>query len=488
MNLRDLLSMSTGNLWRMKLRAFLTISGVVIAIAAFVSMVSFGAGMQQNVSDQFNQLGLLTTMQVFPQRESEVSDTVRTAVLDNAAVARLAGLPGVRLAYPFDAFSVTAAVADTHVTTRAQALPVAAVRTKLFSKMAAGSAFSGDSTREALVTQNFLEDVNATDPDSIIGKPLVLSVEVSILDSGLVSVFQDKDGSIRKRLDEVQFDSLTNIPYIRNVVLREVNAAAQRFVNGYLNNRATVEDTLTISGVLESDRHGGHLRTESILVPMATARRLTSGGFTGDPTQLMSSLSSGNLFTLPGDTAGKSYPRVTLDLEPSTPYQAVRDSVEAMGFRSFSFAAEFDQIRKAFVYLDMALGLIGLIALVTASLGIVNTLVMSIIERRKEIGVLKSLGADERDIRRLFLVESAVIGSVGAIIGITFGWVITRIASAIAKSVMAREGVTGVELFALPWWLILIAFSFGLVVSLIAGLYPAARAARVDPVEALRNE
>jgi putative ABC transport system permease protein len=202
----------------------------------------------------------------------------------------------------------------------------------------------------------------------------------------------------------------------------------------------------------------------------------------------MSSLVDGTLFNMPGQTTGKSYPRVTLDMDPAAPYEPVKDSVEAMGFRSFSFAAQFDQMRKAFVYLDMALGLIGLIALVTASLGIVNTLVMSILERRKEIGVLKSLGADERDIRRLFLVESAVIGSVGAIVGITFGWIITRIASAIAKAMMAREGVTGVELFALPWWLILIAFSFGLIVSLVAGLYPAARAARVDPVEALRNE
>jgi putative ABC transport system permease protein len=101
---------------------------------------------------------------------------------------------------------------------------------------------------------------------------------------------------------------------------------------------------------------------------------------------------------------------------------------------------------------------------------------------------MKSLGADESTIRRLFLAESATIGSVGAIGGIALGWIISRIASVIAKAFMAKEGVDPIELFALPWWLIGIAFALGFVVSLLAGYYPARRAARVDPVEALRNE
>jgi len=129
-----------------------------------------------------------------------------------------------------------------------------------------------------------------------------------------------------------------------------------------------------------------------------------------------------------------------------------------------------------------------LIALATASLGIVNTMVMSIIERRKEIGILRSLGADARDIRFLFLVESGVMGALGSLAGILSGWVATRIISVIAQAVMRHEGVPTFELFALPLWLILGAFTFGTIISILAGLYPAGRAARVDPVEALRGE
>ena len=150
--------------------------------------------------------------------------------------------------------------------------------------------------------------------------------------------------------------------------------------------------------------------------------------------------------------------------------------------------AEFEKIQEVFIYLNMALGAVGLLALFTASLGIVNTMVMSILERRKEIGIFKSLGADDREIRGLFLFESGMIGFIGASAGILFGWIITRIVMLVARYYMTKEGIPEVELFALPLWLIMTALAFGVGVAVIAGLYPAARAARIDPVEALRNE
>ncbi|MCX5752705.1 MAG: ABC transporter permease, partial [Candidatus Krumholzibacteria bacterium] len=100
---RDLVAISTGNLRRMRLRTSLTVSGVVIAIAAFVSMVSFGAGNQKYISEQFDRLGLFTTMQVYPPVKTAGSDTVKVRTLDAGALAELARIPGVRLAYPFDA-------------------------------------------------------------------------------------------------------------------------------------------------------------------------------------------------------------------------------------------------------------------------------------------------------------------------------------------------------------------------------------------------
>jgi len=124
----------------------------------------------------------------------------------------------------------------------------------------------------------------------------------------------------------------------------------------------------------------------------------------------------------------------------------------------------------------------------TASLGIINTMVMAITERRREIGIWMSLGADMNDIRRLFLVESGLIGLIGALGGVIFGWLISRTGSLVAETFMEREGVPPMELFHIPLWLVLTALTFGVIVSLIAGYYPANRAARIDPVVSLRNE
>lgn len=487
MTLRDLMVISTGNLWRMKLRAVLTISGVVIAIAAFVSMVSFGAGNQEYIETEFNKLGLFTTMQVFPKRDEDVKDSLPKAKLDQAALVKLGAVPGVNLVYPYDAVSVKVAVGDTVISTKAQALPAAAIRTRLFSKLASGTVFENDSSRSVIVSDDLLKEAGITNFDSVLGKSIVLTVRVSLIDSGLAHILVDKDESLLDRAKKIHFDSLRNAEYRGRVIRGEVSEVVRRFVGGFLNAQAALNDTLTICAVRLTDGVGGS-RIEDVIMPVMTAVRFKSGGFGGSPTEIFGGLSSGTLFDQGEDGTGQTFSRVTLDFDPKVPYRTVKDSVEGLGFRAFSFAEEFEQIQQVFLYLNMALGLIGLIALTTASLGIANTMIMSINERRKEIGVLKSLGADDSDVRRLFLVESGVIGIFGTIGGITFGWSITRVVSFVAQRFMVDKGITPIDLFALPLWLIGISLVVGIGVSVVAGLYPAARAARVDPVAALRNE
>ncbi len=232
---------------------------------------------------------------------------------------------------------------------------------------------------------------------------------MSSVDSGLAQVLPPDRKYIRQRVKEIDFDSLLEGDYARQLVRTELNNAMSRFLGGFFNNRALVSDTLTICGVILAT--GPQERNMSpILVPIATAQRLTSGLVLDDPTALMAALQSGRLLGTGGNGSGKSYGHITLDLDPMADQRLVADSIKAMGYRSFSFADQFEEIQKFFFYFDLALAVIGIIALVTASLGIINTLVMSVLERRKEIGILKSLGADQRDIRLLFLVESAVIG------------------------------------------------------------------------------
>jgi len=490
MTMRDLIVISTGNLWRMKLRTLLTTAGVLIAIAAFVSMLSFGAGNQEYIEGEFNKLGLFSTIQVYPKNNPNrdaAPDTSNAPKLDRSAVERIAAIPGVNLVYPFDAFAVSVKMGDSLFASRAQALPSAAIKTKLFSRLLAGAVFDSNSSHQAIVSDEFLKHAGITSPDSALGRTFILSARVSTVDSGIGRIMSDRDRPLMQVMRRVRFDSLGNKEYLSRVLRLEASEAFKRFLDGYLNAQRVIYDTLVIGGVREGGR-GMRTRTEQIIVPMATASRFSAGGPSGNPADIVGAMRSGTLFSGSDGGTGKTFPQVTIDFDPKVFYKSIRDSVEAMGFRTFSFAAEFEQIQKMFLYFDLALGVIGLIALITASLGIVNTMVMSITERRKEIGVLKSLGADERDIRWLFLVESGVIGMIGTVMGIFSGWVITRIVSAIAQGYMRREGIPEMELFSLPPWLILIALGVGIGVSVLAGFYPAARAARVDPVEALRNE
>jgi ABC-type antimicrobial peptide transport system permease subunit len=484
---RDLLAISTGNLRRLKLRTSLTAAGVVIAIGTFVAMVSFGAGNQKYMSEQFEALGLFSTMQVYPPDKTAAADSVAPRVLDAAALAELSRIPGVRLAYPFDAITASVALNDSTVSMKVQALPASAVSTKLFSRLNAGRVFRADDAKEAVVTTRFLKSFGVAKADSALGRTIVLSVRAAAIDSGLARLVPRNPGKyLRGKLRALQPDSLLTPRYRSRYARGLADEAIDRFLEGFLGHRVTVRDTLAIVGVLSEN--GGPARIESIIVPVATATRLRSSGLGDNPADLLAALGGGAGFSLESASSALAYPRVTLDLDPSVPLKSVSDSVKALGFTSFAFAEQFKEMRRFFFYFKLMLAVVGLIALVTASLGIVNTMVMSILERRREIGILKSLGANEHDIRLLFLVESGIIGAIGSGVGICAGWAASRITSLAARMFMQRQGLEAIELFYLPPWLVVVALAIGIGVSLAAGHYPASRAASVDPVEALRNE
>jgi putative ABC transport system permease protein len=168
--------------------------------------------------------------------------------------------------------------------------------------------------------------------------------------------------------------------------------------------------------------------------------------------------------------------------------QEVEDRLRRQGYAVFSVIDALKGAKNAFIVLDIVLGLIGSIALAVSSLGIVNTMVMSILERTREIGIMKAIGASNEHIRRIFLIEASVIGLLGGFIGIALGWTVGQVINFGANLYIRSQGGTAGTLFSLPVWLIAGAIAFSIVVSLIAGSYPAQRAARLDPIQALRHD
>jgi putative ABC transport system permease protein len=189
------------------------------------------------------------------------------------------------------------------------------------------------------------------------------------------------------------------------------------------------------------------------------------------------------------DTPSKrTYESLTVRVKGASQVKGVEETIKQLGFAAFSLLDASRNLSVVFAVFDLLLGIFGSLALVVASLGIVNTLVMAILERRREIGVLKALGAADRDVRRLFFTEAAVMGLLGGISGVLLGWLIERAINFATSVYLSRQQLPAIKVAAVPWWMVVVAIAFSIAVSLAAGIYPASRAARLDPVEALRYE
>jgi ABC-type antimicrobial peptide transport system permease subunit len=167
----------------------------------------------------------------------------------------------------------------------------------------------------------------------------------------------------------------------------------------------------------------------------------------------------------------------------------VQGRLEKLGFSSFSVVDQLKELRTVFLILNSALGLLGGISLFVASFGIANTMIMSIHERTREIGIMKAIGAEDREIKLIFFVEAGLIGLAGGIAGTLAAWAIAGAANRLAyKFILQPRDVSYVDFFALPPYLWLGAIIFAVVIAILAALYPAARAARIDPIKALRHD
>jgi ABC-type antimicrobial peptide transport system permease subunit len=149
---------------------------------------------------------------------------------------------------------------------------------------------------------------------------------------------------------------------------------------------------------------------------------------------------------------------------------------------------EIKQQLAVFNILGAVLGGIGGIALVVAAVGVANTMIMSILERTREIGVMRAVGARRGTVSRLFTFEASLLGFLGGAVGLGVGYVLILIANPLINDQLKSNAIASRNIVALPLWLILGVLGITTLIGLLAGLYPARRAARLDPVEALHYD
>ncbi len=167
---------------------------------------------------------------------------------------------------------------------------------------------------------------------------------------------------------------------------------------------------------------------------------------------------------------------------------AVQKKIQDLGYTAYSLTDVLESMKKTSRTIQAVLGGIGAVSLLVAAIGITNTMIMSIYERTKEIGIIKVLGADIADIKKLFLLEAALIGLIGGVIGLLLSYLVSWILNSFVPNMMGgmAESTTGISY--IPFTLAIGALAFSTMVGIIAGYSPAHRAMNLSALEAIRSE
>jgi len=468
MQINDLLHLGLSNLWKTKLRAFLTVLGVTIGIGALVSMVSFGTGMQKNITDYFKKNDLFTSIQVIPQKidinevtsrleSSKKSNEKNIPPLNTEALEDIRSIQGVDIAFPEISFPVKVRFNDRETRTYLKGIPAELGKHKPFNELLYGNFYQNDTQESIIIDTETLESLGIKLTDTVIDTAAQDTKEITYVPS---------DSVIGKKI--TIFTSVIDPSSVTGII------GMGRTDYSFFKKE---QKQFTVIGIRkrEGEFNYGYYRG-GILAPIETAGK-------------MPRLPFNSVWSLLNSMDNESEYGALLVRVKSIDYlKSVRNKIEEHGFGTISIADQLEEFQKGFIIMDTALGAIGTIALIVAGLGIINTMVMSILERTREIGIMKAVGGSEFQIKSIFFFEAGSIGLLGGLFGLALGWVVTKIAGAVATYYMIKQGGETVDLFYIPGWLIIIALIFSIVISLVAGIYPAIRAARINPVEALRHD
>lgn len=184
----------------------------------------------------------------------------------------------------------------------------------------------------------------------------------------------------------------------------------------------------------------------------------------------------------------KSYSEVRVRVDNTEHINPVREELIKQGYTVIALTDTLDQLNKIFRFTQIGLATLGIVALFIASVGMFNTLTISLLERTQEVGILKAIGATNKDVWMIFLFEAVLIGALGGVAGIVSGFVFARMVNIGLNIVAQRFGGQAVNIFHIPWWFVLAILSIAITVGFVTGLYPARRAAHLNPLKALKNE
>lgn len=457
MSWKDLLKMSLSSLWRRKLRTILTMLGVVVGTASIVVMISLGLGLQKASMDQIEQYGGLTTITVYGGEsyayygegiavsgESESNEPVR---IDDTMIETLSQIEHVEIVSPV---------------------------LSIYVKAKQG-VWEGDFSIRGMSSEA-LE---------------MLDLEVA-------------EGGIPTSDTELQ------LFYGNTVITNFYNARTQEYYWDTMEPADVDFMNTPMFIIFDTDAYYNHKYggTDENGVQVAAPKKYvvpTSGVMAGGPedwgensyyalcnvnalkAQLQKVFKGKTIPGQPTNKNGKPYKEIYYEeayvrVDDMEYVEEVQEQIRALGLQPQSNMEWMEQVQEQSRSIQAALGGIGAVALFVAAIGIANTMMMSIYERTKEIGIMKVLGCDMSAIRNMFLTEAGFIGLIGGLAGLILSYGI----SAIINAVIQDSYYSNISY--IPPYLALLALGFAVLIGMLAGLFPALRAMHLSPLAAIRNE
>jgi len=479
MRLGDYIAIAFRNIRRSKLRSALTIFAVVIGATSITIMLAAVFSLKGFMTKQFEANGTFQQIAVSPQvditwnnnNHNQCQDCV---VLTDALASKIASMP--------------------HVVGVTRQTQVGMFQALTYGNKNLGTQEISAYDANGILTNQIVagRDINASD------KTGVLTISSDYADKlGFKHNYQALVGKKVGLMAQGWYNGV-GVDALQRFKDQQAWYAAHPGTNGNDYQPAPVTLTATIVGITSATDHERVIR-----VPLDWARgmmeqqnvQMTQADQAAAQARCRNVHGPCNTQPVPSkvvvedELAKQGYSSYIVKVDQSSNAAAVAKSIRntyKVGAADAQTAIK--QQLAIFNILGLVLGGIGGIALVVAAVGVVNTMVMSILERTREIGVMRAVGARRRTVSTLFTIEAALLGFFGGVVGLAIGYGVVLVANPIINKQLSSNNITSSNIITLPIWLILGVIGLTTLIGILAGMYPARRAAKLDPVEALRYE
>lgn len=448
MKLKDLFLLAFSNLRRRKIRTLLTVLGVVIGTASIVVMVSLGLGMSESLLRSFQSSGSLTKINITNYGGMGTNAKNKVELTDES-IQSFESIPHV---------TGTSPSLEVYVTAK-----VGALQGDFSLRGVSQAYFQQMKLKEGTYPKKGDAELSLVYGNTVAGsfhKGNNWDKEYSIdpMKDTLFYIFPEAQGTTKP--DNQETESSQNKPQ-KKYIIKTVGV-----MEGSAEDYS--EDSSYVYADLDSLKAFLKKIYKKNLVPDPKT------GKNGKPLRYY------------------SYDQAYVFVDDMNNVSAVQKQITDMGYSCYSQVEWLKQAQEQIKTTQLVLGGIGAVSLLVAAIGIMNTMMMSIFERTKEIGVMKVLGCDMGDIRNMFLTESALIGILGGIVGIVLSYgvsfIINFLSAGGGEMVDSYTGGGGGNISTIPLWLAGFAIVFAMLVGMLSGYFPSVRAMKLSPLAAIRNE